>query len=488
MEFDTDVHNYTEQELLDLLEINDESEVYEASRIYLDRYKNQPVLYKFYTDIRDLFDAKTLHDPELDNSKNKEKDKDKEKDKLQKYDHLKNTISRMINIDSTYREYSSTYTNSTDSYLFKLNEPIPNVVSLMLYSIEIPQSWYTFAVSKGNTVMQMVLIAQNTEQSLVNKYEYPIIQIGDGNYSGKALINTVESFIKQTNIFKNQPDTFSLSQDVYTGRCVITITKDFNMDKILLPNYDPTTPDVSLDSVMFTSCRIAFLFHSVQLKTKINYNLGWIMGFRAPFVILETIYKTVQTVDSTDYSDSIVDTGGTKYIILQLDDFKTNRLNKSVINISTKTDQVIPLPSYYNRSLPQYQTSTTTVNVSSNTLGLTEKQIYTINSISNSYNVDITEIQVSFPNISDIFAKIPIKNAVEWGRVDSNGVYNLHDNGPGKLMMEFSGPLQLATRDYFGPVDINSFSVTLYDDKGMPLGLNGLDWSFTIIAKSLIQI
>ena len=338
--------------------------------------------------------------------------------------------------------------------------------------------------------MQLVLIAQNTEQSLVNKYEYPMIQIGDGNYSGKALINTVESFIKQSNIFKAQPDTFSLSQDVYTGRSIIKIAKSFSMDKIFIPSDPmfPNLPDVSLDSVMYTSCRIALLFHSVELKTKVNYNLGWILGFRSPFIILETIYKTVQTVDSIDYSESLVDTGGTKYIILQLDDFKTNRLNKSVINISTKTDQVIPLPSYYNRSLTQIQTSTTTVNVSSNTLGLTEKQIYTINSISNSYNVDITEIQVYFPNISDIFAKIPIKNPVEWGRVDSNGVYNLHDNGPGKLMMEFSGPLQLATRDYFGPVDINSFSVTLYDDKGMPLGLNGLDWSFTIIAKSLIQI
>ena len=128
MEFDTDIHNYSEQELLDLLEINDVDEVYEASKRFIEKYKNQPVLYKFYTDIRDFFDAKTLE--------YKEKE---DKEELQKYDHLKNTISRMINIDSTYREYSSTYTNSTDSYLFKLNEPIPNVVSLMLYSIEIPQ-------------------------------------------------------------------------------------------------------------------------------------------------------------------------------------------------------------------------------------------------------------------------------------------------------------------------------------------------------------
>jgi hypothetical protein len=34
---------------------------------------------------------------------------------------------------------------------------------------------------------------------------------------------------------------------------------------------------------------------------------------------------------------------------------------------------------------------------------------------------------------------------------------------------------------------MTSFSVSLYDDKGMILGLNGMDWSFTIIAKSIYQ-
>ena len=77
---------------------------------------------------------------------------------------------------------------------------------------------------------------------------------------------------------------------------------------------------------------------------------------------------------------------------------------------------------------------------------------------------------------------------MEWGIVEADGMYNCCDSGPGKIIVEFSGPLQLATREYFGPVDITSFSVTLYDDKGFPLSLNGLDWSFTMIAKSIINI
>lgn len=473
MEFDTDVNNYTDQELLDLLEITDSKEIPPVIQENIDKYKNKPELVKFYIDIRDRFEAKAITDNE-------------NKKGLLSSQHLNNMVSRIVNIDSTYREYASVYADDSNDYLFKLNEPIPNVVSIMLYSIEIPMSWYTFTEARGNTVMQPVLITQNADSSLVSKFVYPFIQINDGNYTAKSLIKLVKQLIQQCGMFVNQATTFELTQDIYTGRSKIVISSAFRMDAIVLPPEPYYVGASTLDS-RYTQCQVAFLFHSVELKTKVNYNLGWLLGFRVPFLVSPVLYST-QMIDMLIYSNSIVDTNGTKYIILQLDDFKTNRLNKSVVNINTKSDQVIPLPAYYNRSLPQYQTSTTTVNVTSNTIGLTEKQIYTINSISNSYNTDITAIQVTFPNISDIFAKIPIKNCIEWGSMDVCGDYCLYDNGPGKIMMEFSGPLQLATRDYFGPVDITTLQVSLYDDKGFPLGLNGLDWSFTLIAKSLINV
>jgi len=483
MEYDTDVTHYTDQELFDLLEITNESEVSVACQMYIEQYSSNPELVKFYTDIRERFEAINVKESQI-------------KQGILNAKHLKNTISRMINIDSTYREYSSTYVDDSNNYLFKLNEPIVNVISLMLYSIEVPQSWYTFELSKGNTVCQIVLIAQNTdnetydESSVVTKYVYPLIQLNDGNYTSKALVNSVTSMVRKTGIFVNQPDTFRLEQDAYTGRCKIIITKEFDMNQVVLPpDQDINGEQTLLNTGVYNSCKLGFLFHSVPLKTKINYNLGWLLGFREPFFIIDHAFLKKQTEDIIKFSQSVIDTAGTKYIILQLDDFKTNRMNKNVVNISTKSDQTIALPSYYNRSLPQFQTSTTTVNVTANTLGLTEKQIYTINSINNSYNTDINSIQVSFPNISDIFAKIPVKNnLVDWGIVSADGTYEAKDNGPGKLMIEFSGPLQLATRDYFGPVDITSFSVTLYDDKGFPLSLNGLDWSFTMIAKSIIDI
>jgi hypothetical protein len=155
---------------------------------------------------------------------------------------------------------------------------------------------------------------------------------------------------------------------------------------------------------------------------------------------------------------------------------------------NSKLDTAIPLPSYYNKSLSQIQISPTNINVLP-TLPrqLTEKQIYTINSISNTRTSTLKAGRLVPPDDSDIMAKIPIKNLSDWGSLDKDGKYTIIDNGPGKLIVEFSGPLQLSTREYFGPVTLRNIQVALYDDKGNSLGLNGVDWSFTIIAKSIYQ-
>jgi hypothetical protein len=299
------------------------------------------------------------------------------------------------------------------------------------------------------------------------------------------------NLFKNCNIFTGQAvltdsearkNILTINQDSYTGRCKIRIKPGFDVTKILLPNGNP------FDTGEYPKCKIGFVFHSVDLKTTINYNLGWIMGFRLPTLIIDTYLTTeARTEDIIVDSDAIIDTAGTKYIILKLDDYKANRLNKSLVCINSKQDSTIPLPSYYNKSLSQFQTSANTINVLPQApRTLTSKQIFTINSISDN-RIDVTNQRLKSPDVSDIFAKIPIKKATEWGTVNADGFYSALDNGPGKLIIEFSGPLQLNVREYFGPVNMTSFAVSLYDDKGMLLGMNGLDWSFTLIAKHIYQ-
>ena len=67
--------------------------------------------------------------------------------------NLKNTTSRIIVFDSQFRQASGgTEAMSTD-YTADLSEPITNTLSLRLYSIQIPYTWYTIDYNLGNTCM-----------------------------------------------------------------------------------------------------------------------------------------------------------------------------------------------------------------------------------------------------------------------------------------------------------------------------------------------
>jgi hypothetical protein len=483
MDFDMNVNHYTDQEIKDLLDLNELNydDVVTATQTLIDEEQNNPEIVNFYMDIRQRFE----------NKDNTTKTINAEVKKGTINPDLKNTLTRMINVDSSYRVISNNTIYDTDDYLFTLSEPINNVISLMLYSIEIPQSWYTFSLSKGTTIFQPILMAQNDTETI--KYEYNPLIINDGNYTTKALLQMVmEVLFNSCGIFSNQipttlpptlsTDVFTIEQHPYTGRCKIIFKPLFNIANIILP-------DGTLFSANYTSCKIGFVFHSVDMGTKINYNLGWLLGFRLPFVVVPHLFTLeTRTGNIIEYSSSIIDTAGTKYIILKLDDYQSNRLNKSLVWINPKIDPVVGLPSYYNKSLSQYQTTDTTINVLANApRQLTAKQLYTINSISNSKIENINIQRVVPPDDSDILAKIPLKRATEWGVIGVDGKYAAIDSGPSKLIVEFSGPLQLNTREYFGPVTIRSFSITLYDDKGMVLGMNGVDWSFTLMAKSIYQ-
>jgi hypothetical protein len=493
MEFDTNVENYTEKELLELLNIEDTSNesIIMATQEFIDKYVENKDIVNFYMDIRHKL------------VKNEEATKVFEATikKGTINPDLKNTISRMINIDSSYRDLSIVGSYDSDNYVFTLNEPITNIISLMLYSVEIPQSWYTFSQSKGNTQFKLLLIQYKDDNSYIEKYEYPIIKINDGNYTTKSLLNHIKDLLNTTNAFYyQQPDSFDLVQDPYTGRFQFILTDKFNYIDIHYPDKEDGTAGghVSLmDGITPYKYKFSCIFHNqLDLNNKINYNLGWLLGFRSPFVVMENVLNEWDgSINSTTQiifnSLSIIDTAGTKYIILKLDDYKSNRLNKSLVSINTKLEQTIRLPSYYNTTLSKFSTSKNTVHVlpSAPNTNLTAKQIFTINSISDSYLYNnVTSQRIQSPEDSDIFAKIPVKRTTEWGVVDPvTKAYSAIDNGPGKLIVEFSGPVQLNTREYFGPVNMTSFAVSLYDDKGMILGLNGMDWSFTIIAKSIYQ-
>jgi hypothetical protein len=65
--------------------------------------------------------------------------------------NLENITSRFINLDSQFRQASGGSESMSTDYTLDLSDPLTNVLSLRLYAIQIPYTWYTIDYVYGNT-------------------------------------------------------------------------------------------------------------------------------------------------------------------------------------------------------------------------------------------------------------------------------------------------------------------------------------------------
>jgi len=370
--------------------------------------------------------------------------------------NLKNTTSRIINIDSNYRDNIIPYTSDPDgpssatNFTLDLSDPIFNALSINLTSYNIPNTMYLIDSYQGNNCFFV---------------DSSMVEIPNGNYSVSELITEISN----NSIFSTIP--MNISNNSKTGKTTITNT-DASGHTITF--YDPSGL-----LVCDTTCG------NSRTTSKFNNNLGWILGFRGNINIPqgESLYgQLVYTLDASGnppndkiISESIIDTYGSKYLLLVLDDFNQNHLNKGLVGI-TPTQKNAEIPSYWNADLA---CNTTMIDnppkkIASYTQSaprrLTQAQLYTLNQTTQA-RAKTNKTFLTSPTTTDVLALIPLrKHRIAFGDpiIDD---FNLDD----------------AERVYFGPVDLERMRVRLVDDKGNTVNLNGSNWSFTLTATSLYQ-
>jgi len=198
--------------------------------------------------------------------------------------------------------------------------------------------------------------------------------------------------------------------------------------------------------------------------------------------------------------DTAVSVNIYNYFLITLDDFNQNHLNDGLVTTSqTETD--IPLPSYANRTLLKCDPTTqnlmvsnidtkstiTDQNVTNVPRNLTQKQMYAAQEIVNSMQNAKAATTVTAPGkivkqnakyysngpfAQDVFAIVPLKLAGQ----QNNTIY-----------VDYSGTLQNQERVYFGPVNIHRMTVSLVNDRGEVVNLNGANWTFSLICEQLYQ-
>lgn len=393
--------------------------------------------------------------------------------------NLKNTITRFVNLDSRFRQYTGGIESSSSEYTLDLSDMLRDVLSICLYSYQIPYCWYT--INETNNMMWLL----SSKGSL-----YPI-KISPGNYNAVELTSSLNKNLSVylTSSKSGSVDVSYVTYESTNGK----MTFDFTGCEFKSP-YNSTNTIDTLSKIIFFDFDNQY---NTEQKSYLNNTLGWMMGFRvAELSILATLI-----IQST----SIIDLNGPKYLILALDDYNQNHVNNRLVSI-TQTPSDIKMPSYFSSDLPKYNVTQHVNDFSlSDTNGLlvagkfnksnvkyanvyynsnfsdvsgnkpprslTQSQVYTINEINKNRSRN-TNYLMKAPTNSDILALIPVK---------TSGV------DIGQLLVDLTSPLQENIRTYFGPVNIDRMCVRLLDDKGNLLNMNGSDWCVTLLCECLYQ-
>ena len=456
--------------------------------------------------------------------------------------NLKNTCTRLVNIDSQFRQNSlpakgnlkfcdivnphlSVY--SSTNFTVDLTDTLNNVISLKLYSITIPYSWYNVDSVYGNNcfiiIEQKIPLLGDPCTPAAPPPKFINITLPSGNYISKggeenlysnniyAMINSAIQNKKKLNQFEGEPPKFFF--DELTGKTII-----FNPSlryKYYFLWYLNNTENINdltqikelleCTSLNLSNFKEFCSSSGCEISSKANSNLGFTLGFRDMTFSIEPEHITNNSIPKRYYLQaglsssifpenpiinftefklqksciSLIDLFGPRYLLLILDDYNQNHLNKGLVSIQD-TETIVDLPNYFdpnlpcniappnnigqNNSYPQFSTGAPR--------RITQAQQTTINGIMRDrYNTTNNKLQSVTD--SDTLALIPIKKSIE--------------TPPGEGLTEFSGPLQINERTYFGPVDIERLKVKLITDKGHTLNLNGSDWSFCMMADVLYQ-
>jgi hypothetical protein len=241
--YDTDAKNYTLPELIQALGLQgtpSRQEVTQAVDQLQRKYANaDPEMAKFFADaggiVAEALSHKTLERP---------------------------MVSRLVNVDSFYRE---SLNDLTDNFTCTLSEALIGVTAITLLSIEIPQTWYAFTAAKGTNALLF-----QTVDADGNTYTQEVT-IQEGNYSNLSLVSAVMAALNAAVLNTKWAPTlepgpwFSMVQDPIDGFSTLALAATFP-STVKLSWYDPSFPALA--------------------ATKLNCNLGWDLGFRYPSTAL----------------------------------------------------------------------------------------------------------------------------------------------------------------------------------------------------------
>lgn len=192
---------------------------------------------------------------------------------------LRETVKRVISIDSQYRDNKS---GLSTEFTFNLSDPLQNVVALRLYSVQIPFTWYTINNNFGGNFFY---IKGNSEGIDNDAFQYRI-EVPSGNYTPLDLVTAVNANIAnlKTSVTDISFGTTGISYNPNTSRATITldINNTYNENGYVLEFPEWSSPN-NIDNIDNTG----------QFdRYKENSTLAAFLGYNYISYNLNVVYST----------------------------------------------------------------------------------------------------------------------------------------------------------------------------------------------------
>tara|TARA_B100001094_G_C18193538_1_gene808952 strand:+ start:4248 stop:5687 length:1440 start_codon:yes stop_codon:yes gene_type:complete len=468
---DFDVDNYSMSDLIHILKLQQKApltkaDIIEAIENMVEEFEGQEKYIKFFLNVQSkLLEEKDIYTESLAVSQS-----EKDIETINEMHELikkvapdaiiqtpaqlngsnNNNISetnRIISFDSHFRpmldpvsvagcpsitqENFNQLTHDPSDYVLNLSQPITNVTKIKLVDVSIPMSWYVFSGDYGTNYVDISINDTHT-----------LLTIPEGNYDSSTIINKMNTKATSANL------SIVFSYNSING-------------KISVVNNTGNTIQINWYYPINTgSCGYA-------QGQKMDYNLGWLLGFREKSNLLSN--------GVTLTASSILNVKGFDYLFISLDDFANNKPNPDLITNVKQKDRY-KLPSYYNRHtmdkdcngatfptncLPEKSGCGMVPHDPDNRSNLSQAQQFTIEQIKATMIGGIDVDRYGAPSAADLLAKLVVD-------------FKFNE----KVML--SDLNIIGERVYFAPVTFRKFKVKLLSKFGHVINLNERNWSFTI--------
>ncbi len=205
------------------------------------------------------------------------------------------TIKKAINIDSIFR--NDYYLTKSTNFSITLTDKINKAISMTITSLQIPLTNYAISSNLKNNSFIITLIDSSGNLQETSH----TITIPDGNYTQLYNGNeiSIESIINAQlkNVDNDLSNNIIFTVDKSSGKSVFALSTSANSNGIY---------GMSID-------------FSISDNLSLNYNFGWLLGFRA------AKYRGPSII-----SEGICNISGPRYIFLAINDYQ-NSANNSFI-------------------------------------------------------------------------------------------------------------------------------------------------------------